>query len=285
MIKAVIADVDGVMVGKKHGVNFPLPNEKVIKRLKEIHQNGLPIVLCSAKYHPGIIEIIKKAELRNPHITSGGALIIDPLDDKIIRKHTLDNKLAKNIVSTCLDNGVYIECYGTNTYFIQNDQISELSKKHAIINHIQPRIVRSLQIKLVDTDIIKIEAFAKDKGDITRIDSLLKKFSDDINTIWTMHPTILPYQICVIIKKGVSKRAASIEVLEYLKISSDETLAIGDTFGDWNFMEICKYVAMVGEESSELKDAVKTKGEGNYFFAPSVDDDGILDIFSYFNVR
>lgn len=47
MIKAIITDIDGIIVGKKQGVNFPLPNELVIQKLKELHNNGLAIILCS----------------------------------------------------------------------------------------------------------------------------------------------------------------------------------------------------------------------------------------------
>ena len=49
MIKAIITDIDGVIVGKKHGVNFPLPNDDVIQKLKNLHKTGFPIVLCTAK--------------------------------------------------------------------------------------------------------------------------------------------------------------------------------------------------------------------------------------------
>lgn len=160
MIKAIIADVDGVIVGKKPGVNFPLPNEKVIKKLKELHKNGLPIVLCTAKYHPGIIDLIKLADLHGPHITSGGALVIDPLDNKIVKTHSLDNNLAQQIVTSCIKNNIYIECYGTETYFVEKKQAFELTKKHAVINEVEPKIVSSLEKELMTTDLVKIEAFA-----------------------------------------------------------------------------------------------------------------------------
>ncbi len=284
MIKAILTDIDGVIVGNKHGVNFPLPTQAVIQKLKELHQNGLPIVLCTAKYHPGVIDLIKLANLHGPHITSGGALVIDPLDNKFIKTNSLDNKLVQQIITTCIKNNIYIECYGTENYYVEKKQAFELTKKHAAINVVEPIIVSSMEKEVVTTDIIKIEAFAKNKEDIQRVDSFIKKFSDQVNVIWTMHPTILPFQICVVTVKGVSKKAASMEVLDYLKISPDEILGIGDTLGDWIFMEMCKYVATIGNESKELKELVKTKDEDNYYCASSVDEDGILDVFNYFKL-
>ena len=84
---------------------------------------------------------------------------------------------------------------------------------------------------------------------------------------------------------GVSKEHASREVLDYLKISPQETLGIGDTLGDWNFMKLCRYVGITGDESQELKKLAQTKGEGNYFFGSSVDEDGILKIIRYYEER
>ena len=108
MMKAIITDVDGVIVGKKRGVNFPLPNYKVIRKLKKIRAEGIPVVLCTAKSNFAILEIVKKANLLNPHIADGGALIIDPLNDHVIKKRNFDKKLAKDIVSACFNGGIYI---------------------------------------------------------------------------------------------------------------------------------------------------------------------------------
>ena len=284
MIKAIITDIDGVMVGNKHKVNFPLPNGLVIEKLKALHKKGFPIVLCTAKSQSGVLELVAKADLHNPHITDGGALIIDPLDNKIIKKHILDKQLVESIVKTCLENNIYMECCGMEDYYVQKDQVFELTEKHALVMQKEPQLVSSLEKNVDDKEIIKIEAFAKDRDDMQRLNSLLKKFENDVHIIWTIHPKILPFQICIITVNGVSKKTASLEVLEFLKVSADETLGIGDTLGDWKFMEICKYAATVGNESKELKDQVQKKGEGNYFYSSSVDENGILDIFEYFKL-
>ena len=102
MIKAIICDVDGVIVGKKHGVNFPLPNDLVIQRLKALHTKGIPVVFCTGKFQHGIFELVRKANLRNPHITDGGALIINPLDNKIVKEHNLTQNLVQKIESALL---------------------------------------------------------------------------------------------------------------------------------------------------------------------------------------
>src|SRR5947209_1656529 len=80
MIKAIITDIDGIIIGEKIGFNSPHPHSKVLRALKIIREKGIPICLCSGKPHYAIGEVIKRAELHNPHITDGGAVTIDPID-------------------------------------------------------------------------------------------------------------------------------------------------------------------------------------------------------------
>ena len=49
-IKALILDIDGVIVGQKKGFNSPHPHESVILALKKIKKNGTSISLCKQKW-------------------------------------------------------------------------------------------------------------------------------------------------------------------------------------------------------------------------------------------
>jgi hydroxymethylpyrimidine pyrophosphatase-like HAD family hydrolase len=132
MVKAVMLDVDGVIVGNKVGINFPLPSEPVINTFKNLRSKGLPIILCTSKFNYAILEIIKKAQLNNFHITDGGALIIDPLDNQII-KFTID----KNAVMTCtkrsLEKDIYIELYTPEAYYVQKTQVCGFTNRRTHI--------------------------------------------------------------------------------------------------------------------------------------------------------
>lgn len=283
MIKAIITDIDGVIVGKKHGVNFPLPNDDVIQKLKNLHKTGFPIVLCTAKFQSGIQELVKKTELTNPHITDGGALIIDPLDKVVIKKYTFDKTLVHKILEICIKNNIYMETYTEDDYFMQKDQTCEITEKHTLILQQEPQIVSSLITHAATNDIIKLIAYAKNDEEKNLIDDSLKNI-DGLHYIWTMHPTILPIRLCIITINGVSKKHASEEVMHYLNISFDDVLGIGDTLGDWNFMNLCGYVGVVGDESNELKELAQSKGKEKYFFGRSVDDNGFLEILRHFKL-
>lgn len=63
MIKAIISDVDGVVIGEKIGFNSPHPNDDVIAALKAVREKGVAVCLCTAKPHFSIAEEIKRPNL------------------------------------------------------------------------------------------------------------------------------------------------------------------------------------------------------------------------------
>lgn len=280
-IKAIITDVDGVIVGNKQGINFPLPNASVINALRAIHKKGIPIILCTAKFNHAIKEIIIQANLSNPQITDGGALIIDPLGNKVVKKYVFDKVLARNLISQLIAQGLYLEVFGADEYYLQKEHVSEFTEKRIQILQKKHNVVDSMLESLEEIDVIKMIIFTHTAQQKQAVTNLLERFAKQINVIWSTHPA-LPTQNAVITMKGVSKRDAALEVLDYLHISSDETLAIGDTLGDWNFMSLCNYVGTVGNESRELNNLAKTKGEGNYYFGSAVDTNGFLEILHNF---
>jgi len=80
-------------------------------------------------------------------------------------------------------------------------------------------------------------------------------------------PATFPAENTIYNDKRCFQKTASFEVLEYLKISPEETLGVGHTQGDWNFMSFCKYAGVVGNASQELKRLAKgKKARGNIFW-------------------
>lgn len=282
MIKAVVMDVDGVIVGKKTGFNFPLPHKDVIEKLKTIHKSGIPIVLCTAKFSHSIKEIAIQAHLNNAHITDGGALIIDPVDNQIIKSHSLDKNTARKYLQEVLAKNIYAEIYTPTSYFVEKNQISDFTTKRTHVLQMDPSIVKSIESILEKEDVIKITVFTRNDNEKEYIDNIINHFSDKINFVWSSHPYTDPAKICIVTAPNVSKVKAVEDTAKNLGVTFDEILGIGDTKGDWNFMSLCKYVGTVANANEEMKELVKSKGEGNYYIAPSVDENGIILLLDYF---
>ncbi len=284
-IKAIIADVDGVMVGEQTGVNFPLPHKDVIKVLKRVSAAGIPIVLCTGKFNFAIKEIIRQANLDNPHITDGGALIINSSKNAVIKKHTINKQTVKEFTSACLAENIYLELYTPESYYVQAAQPRDFTLKRTELLQMEPTIVPSLMSLAGHEDIIKIMCFTDRKEGSGKVDTIIKRLGKRVNFIWSSHPYLEPIRPGIITAPGVSKAQAVKEVAQIINTPFTKILGIGDNKSDWNFMALCRYAGTVGNESKELKRLVKTKGEGNYFIAPSVDDHGFLEILDHFQVN
>lgn len=284
MIKAIITDVDGVIVGDKKGINFPLPNERVIQKLKELKKSGIPIILCTGKPITSIEGIIKAAKLDNPHITDAGAFIYNPLRDQVIKEYVFPEQLKKQIVEACLQENIYVEAMEAKKYYIQKNQIQQLTEKRTHILQQEPIIVDSLLDVVSQLKIIKILPFISDESEKERIEKILTPFIDQIHSFWSTVPFMLPAWTKVVTIKGVSKFHASQEVIDFLHLSFTDCLGVGDLPPDWLFIKHCQYGGVVGNADQEFKDHVRSKGEGNYFLGGSVDEDGFLQILDYFKL-
>ena len=284
MIKAIILDVDGVLKGSKEGVNYPIPHQSVINALKDIHKKGIPVILCTGNYYYSIIDIITLANLRNPHITDRGALVVNPLENKVIEKHIIEKNLVVRIIEALLPLQNYLEVYSDHHYYVWKNQVTEFTKKRAIILRQDPIIIDSLIKDTQSQDILKINAFAMNAEEKQNITKTIEPFQNTVSMAFTGNPSIGTIEVANITAKGITKLHAAQLILNLLKIPFDSVLGAGDSVSDWDFMSKCKYAAAMGNAANELKELVKTKGEGNYFIAPHVDKNGILDVFRYFKI-
>lgn len=282
MIKGIILDIDGVIVGEKIGYNSPWPHPDVIAKLKEIESSGVAISLCTAKPHYAVRKIIDDANLNSLHITDGGAVIIDPIDNKVLKAYAIDKALAKRVIKTYLNAGVYVEAYTLDGYVLDRSQESELTATHTHILQCEPRIVDSLVDILDQLDICKIMPVAKNEAGKSRVVSLFKEFEEDLTLSWGVHPIALPHQFGIITAHGISKRQAAQEIENHLNIHPTYFLGIGDSTSDWQFMQDCGYVATVENGTDELKKLVLSKDKR--FIGGHVDGTGVLDIFAHWEI-
>jgi len=282
MIKGLILDVDGVLVGGKKSYNWPLPNPQVINTLKQLRENGIVVSLCTGKGTFAISEIVTLAHLDNIHIGDGGAIVIDILNKKIIEQHTIGSQKIKEVLNLLLARNIYTELYTKDEYYIQKNQVGDKTKKHKTILYKEPFIVESLTQTVKDIQVVKIMPVANDENQKKEIIDLFKQFDMELSLQWGIHATALPYQFGIVTIKGISKRQAAQKISKSTGILLSDFLGIGDGMTDWNFMEICGCAAAMGNASQDLKDVVLKRDNG--YVGKTVDENGVLDILKHFGM-
>jgi HAD superfamily hydrolase (TIGR01484 family) len=281
-VKGIILDVDGVIVGEKIGFNSPHPHKDVTKALKRIQNKGIPISLCTAKPHFAISKEIKDADLDNVHIADGGGVIIDPLNNVIVKQNNIDSEDAIKALEAFLKAGVYTEFYTVNDYFIQKDQVGDITQKHAHVIQGEPEQVESLVDEARKQQITKIMPIAINEKDKKRLEKVFEPFKNELVLSWGVHPVILPLQFGIITAPGISKKQGAIEISKALGIPFENILGVGDSGSDWQFIEMCGFGAAMGNAKQDLKDLVLSKGKERSYIGPTVNENGIIEILNHF---
>ena len=155
-IKAIVLDVDGVIVGDKAGFNAPYPPTEVINKLKQMREKGIYVILCSAKPYYSVKKIVDDAQLNNIQTALAGAILIDPSNLTVVKKHVIENNIATGLTKKILDNNIYTEIYMTDKYFIQKSQKNEITKLHNFTLSFEPIMVNDLINQIKKSKIIKI---------------------------------------------------------------------------------------------------------------------------------
>ncbi len=281
MKKAIILDVDGVIIGEKRGVNTPHPHPEVMRKMQEVRESGVPIVLCTAKPAFGIEYEIKEAHLDNPHIADGGGLLVDN-KGKVYEQFKLERNLAKRIIKSLLDKKVYTEVYTADNYYVQRDQVCDITDKHTFVLQRSPQIVDSLLEFCECHEITKIMLVVADETCKSFGDEVFSPFKTESTMIWAVHLPILPLQFGIITALGISKPQGAKTISKILDVPLENMLAVGDSTSDWKFMQLCGYVGAMGNASSELKDLVKSNGPGRFIIGNHVDENGIIEIIDWY---
>lgn len=285
MIKAVVLDIDGVIVGTKEGINLPNPSPKVCKILRNVHDSGIPVVFITAKTSFAASKNIIFVGIDNPHIADSGAVLFNPIRNRFIDVKFISPTDVRHIVSS-IPNDIVINLFTTKDYFVlkkTQEKFPDFVKNYGDFMQRSPVSVNNFDQIITKEKVVKINIFVFDAQGKSNLKDLISKSKGKFTYNWSASPHLAPMEAMIITSLGVSKRSG-IEVLaKNLKVSLNEILSIGDTMHDWEFMEVCGYKATLENGSKELKNKLNFSDE-KQFMGGHVDEDGIIDILKHFKL-
>jgi hydroxymethylpyrimidine pyrophosphatase-like HAD family hydrolase len=280
--KVFVFDVDGVLLGTKPGVNSPFPHAAVISTLRERKQKGDHICLCTGRPYFGIIPIIEAAELDDPHIGDGGALVINHLGSQVIDKHILPVPVIRSFLEQAKANGVFVELHTGKESFAEKHDFCPKAEQHARLIDRRPELVESLYHCIDDKEIIKLFIIADDEQQRKDVDRLFRSQGDQITLTWAPNPAAFPFLYGWITSLGVSKGNAVKTIARHLNCPLSEFVGVGDNESDWDFIELCEYGAAVANASAGLKSLLLRKEPQFRIALPDVDENGAIEVFNRF---
>lgn len=241
-IKLAMIDLDGTIV---------LDNNQLAKNVEQgidyLAEQGVEIVVATGRFYDAIPDFFLNHEKINYIVSSNGALIYDNREKKDLEINPIDFKQASEIVKIAFhkaNNGFIVTTNGT----LRDKKMYE---KHIKNN---PNYVYTYRpnLTLVDDMVdyfknneLTIKKIHFDFDDLETRNALYDQFKliDSINTVSSTNNNI------EITSKEASKGSALHYLKDYLKLSKEQVLAIGDSENDMSMLEEAGIAVAMGNSS------------------------------------
>jgi HAD superfamily hydrolase (TIGR01484 family) len=280
MIKAVVLDIDGVVVGSREGVNFPHPSKKISAALRAIHSSGIPVSFLSAKTAFAVAKDIKAVYLDTIHIADGGATLFNPIQNQLIHQTALHSDDVVALISA-LPATTYLNLFSITDYYLAQHLVNDFTNRYQKVVGQSPVLTNDLLEIAKTQSIAKLNICVATDQKKEEVTNIISQLSGNYTFRWTEHPHIPSMQVMVVTAMGVSKRSGVTYLAKTLGVSLDEILGVGDTLNDWDFIELCGYKAAMGNAVVALKEKIREEYP-RHTIGGHVDEDGLLDVFRYF---
>ena len=248
--KALMLDLDGTTIPNK---TSGVPSEAVVEAIAKA-SDTIAIGIISGRTYRWALPIMEKLSLTAPSVVSGGAQIIDPITHKILVERSIGESERQSIQQVLQDRKV--------PYLIPLDD---------------PQKSRLLKADFYDlasiTDLVSIGIPNLTEEDVAMLMPELESIPHiSINKLVGWDTGMLWLQINEL--KATKEYSVS-EVANMLDISTDSIIGVGDGFNDIPLLHACGLKVAMGNAVPELKAIAD-------YVAPSVDEDGVVDIINKF---
>ncbi|MDF2700689.1 MAG: haloacid dehalogenase, partial [Haloplasmataceae bacterium] len=219
--KAIVLDLDGTLMTSKNEISLITQN-----LLIEIQKQGITVILASGRPTYGILKASEKLQLQNYGgyiLAYNGGKIINMKNRQVIHESSLTVPTIHELFDASRDLKVGIMAY-TDDYIITQDD-DEYIQTESRLNNMP--IVRVPHFK----DAIQVNSakclMTAEESHLVHVEQILKdKYSESLSISRS-----LPYFLeCM--PKGIDKAQCLAILVNYLNLTKDEVIAIGDGYND-----------------------------------------------------
>lgn len=263
-MKVLICDLDKTLL-PYGGVTL---ENKVIEKLLQLQQQGMRIILASARLAGGVFPIAKQLQMHKYHgfvIANNGSFLYDMAQEKILKGYEIPLDVCDDIVSFTKTYEVNV-AFEQGSYTVVNDYDEGIAQDR--INCAIDVIIAQDIKKHIKFPIYKCSISGSKETLDEHINNLKHCLSDEFD-IFRSTDTFLD-----VLKKGCSKEQAVKEVLKFINIPASESVA----FGDGNSDALMIKEAGLGVTLENGSDLCKQYAN---MIVPSCYDMGCMTLFDY----
>ncbi len=249
----VAIDVDGTLLNTRWEIT-----DDVESAITTAIAQRIRVTLVSGRNRMGLLRVINRLDLSQPYISSGGALIADYPNGKIISHEPVHREEARVIVGLARTKSVGI--------FFESQDCIYAEAGLDVIERIKP--LNDTNVVVVD-DILK--ASPNDPTKVTIVGDRDALLSIEFEIRRRNQPVYLTYSAPIymeVTRSGVNKGTALKRLAEHLQISLERVVAIGDASNDISMFDVAGLAVAMGNAPAEVKEAAD-------LVAPTNDESGV----------
>ena len=265
MIKLFAMDLDGTSLDSNS-----ILQEKTIKALKKLDENGIKFVFTSGRAMPSVRYLMGLTGIDNPSVTNNGALAYIN-KEKIIYQNPLKYEEVEELIKFSEENKLFYQFYDMDTYYsnrIWPERFDHLENNSLYGMNYQVNFSFSTdplkELKLRKNSAFKFQIFPNIKNPEEE-----RKILEKVD-LMDLYPTTSAFGMVEIMQKNVNKFNGLSEIGNFLGISKEEMAAIGDQDNDIPMLKNVSLSFAMGNAIDEVKEIADYTVSTN-------DDFGLVD--------
>lgn len=242
MYKLIAIDLDDTLLNNQWEIG-----EKDKKALLQAKEAGVMVVLATGRMYRAALKYAKELSLKTPMIVYQGALVINYLNQEIIKQYSLPLDKAIEVIEEVAPYGYHINLYEGDELIIAKQ--TKESLRYEEMSGCKARVVGNLKAYLKKEQIapIKILVATKEEELDLIIPSLKEKFGSSLH-IAKSKPYFLEFSHPL-----ANKGHALAELALQYGIKPEEIIAIGDGYNDIEMISFAGLGVAMGNGCLEVK--------------------------------
>lgn len=238
MIKAIISDIDGTLLNKNLEYS-----PRLSAAIKAAEARGVIFTLATGRMYVSAKNAVRGLDIKVPIICYNGAYIREFNGPDILYQQSLESEAANKILTACQTNDWHAQYYINEELYCAVD--SERIRKYAQLTGVQHHVLGE-DFYAPQEPISKI-LLIDEQRDLSVICQILKNTGANVD-FTSSKPSFLE-----IIPKGVSKGAAIKKLAAHLNISTEDIMAVGDSYNDMEMLKSVGHGVAMGNAEPALK--------------------------------
>ena len=249
--QCIFSDIDGTLLNSHHQIT-----SKTKEKIKNLHEQGIPFILVSARMPKGIRFLQEELEINDPIICYSGGLVLD--NDQILFSQGIQKQTANQLLEYLQKHHQICTTIYFNDHWMVNDIKDPWVIQESEITGIVPETINFNQIPFVHKVLCMGESHA-----ISDLEQQLLQLFPSLS-IYKSKETYLE-----IMDGTISKSQAIKKICQKNHYSLEKTISFGDNYNDIDMLKTTKLGFAMQNAPIGVLHEIKTHTLSN-------DEDGIV---------